>query len=180
MKKDKEKTFVEVAARLGLQFINGSLFKESKVKGQINGRSTILDTYGTGGKVRTRHTRVRICLTNPAKIAFTLHPSTTSIRLVQKIGIMNKITLPNNILEKWTLSSEKNTESLQPLFSLAFQSLIETFPAEADSSIKLENNELRFENSRWITDTNLLLNLIDLLSKITTSIEKLPATTARE
>ncbi len=140
IKKAKDRALGTCATSLGLQFSKGTWLRETKAEGEYRSHHIILDTYGVGGKIRTRYSRVRLTLPRPVERQITLQPN------------------PKN------KDAHTRTQALQ--------SMMDSVALRNDARIIIENQEIRFEQTPWVTDPIYLQTVIDLVIRMAETLEK--------
>ena len=168
-RQQRDAAWKRFATEIGAEFIEGGLFRTSKVQAHINDSAVVLDSYSvSSGDSSTTYTRIRAPFQNKDGFQFTLFRTGLVSKIDKALGAQDIEIGDADFDRDFTIQSN-NESKVRALFaSLSIRQLIQ---AQRSIRLRLKENELHFEVQGIIKDLERLKSLFELFREMLGRLE---------
>ena len=168
-RQQRDAAWKRFATEIGAEFIEGGLFRTSKVQAHINDSAVVLDSYSvSSGDSSTTYTRIRAPFQNKDGFQFTLFRTGLVSKIDKALGAQDIEIGDADFDRDFTIQSN-NESKVRALFaSLSIRQLIQ---AQRSIRLRLKENELHFEVQGIIKDLERLKSLFELFREVLGRLE---------
>jgi hypothetical protein len=165
----REAAWQQFAQEIGGQFIQGGLFRNSKVQAHIHQWTLTLDTYSVpSGDSSTTYTRITAPLQNKGGLQFTIFREGLVAKLDKKLGMKDlEIGVPDFDDAFVIQGSDQNKVSAL----LAGAKIRQLIQEQRSITLALKEDSLRFHTQGVIRDVPRLKSLFELFSEVLNQLQ---------